>query len=352
MSRLGVFAATAAACATVVALPATEAHAQQFVPCSATALRSAINLANTVPGPAVLFLSPGCTYTLTAPDNPGNGLPVVTSDINILGAGSTIRRQSATDFRLFKVSGPTGRLTLNNLTVRDGRSASGGEGGGGIHAGPGTTLTLNNVEVTRNFAGQTGPGGGILSYGTLTLRNSTVSYNITTNTGGGVSTSGATNISNTTITGNTAKDDGGGLDAANGSLTLTGSRVTDNAARFFGAGINTYQLTGTVTDTLIRGNSAAENAGGGVYNRSSTLTLERTTVFANRALSSGARGGGLANASDATLNVRNSSVTNNFSHTAPGGIFNDGGTVTLTATPVTDNYPTNCAPSVIAGCVN
>ncbi|MGR4884813.1 hypothetical protein ACIPUC_36125 [Streptomyces sp. LARHCF249] len=206
------------------------------------------------------------------------------------------------------------------------------------------------MEVTRNFAGVGGTGGGIVSFGALTLRNSTLSYNIATNNGGGAFAVGTTNISNTTITGNTAHDDGGGLDTR-GSLTLTGSRVTDNAARFGGAGISAFQLTGTVTDTLIRGNTAGDD-GGGVHNRTSTLTLERTTVFANRTLSTGARGGGLANASDATLDVRNSSVTHNFANTAPGGIFNDGGTVTLTATPVTDNYPTNCAPSVIAGCVN
>ncbi|MCB5163766.1 right-handed parallel beta-helix repeat-containing protein [Streptomyces bambusae] len=350
-SRTGALTVAAATLATVFALPAPAAHAQQFVPCSANSLRSAINLANAIPGPAALFLSSGCTYTLTAPDNPGNGLPVVTSDISILGSGATIRRQSATDFRILKVTGTGGRLTLNNLTIRDGRDASGGEGGGGIAAFGGSTLTLNSVEVTRNFAGATGPGGGIVSYGTLNLRNSTVSYNITTNNGGGVYTEGTTSISNTTITGNTAKDFGGGLDAR-GSITLTGSRVTDNAARFGGGGISAFQLTGTVTDTLIRGNSAAENDGGGLEHHASTLTLERTTVFANRVLSSGARGGGVANGSGSTLTIRNGSVTHNFSNTAAGGIFNDGGTVTLTATPVTDNFPTNCSPSVIIGCTN
>lgn len=350
-SRTGALAAAAAALATVFVLPAPAAHAQQFVPCNAGSLRSAINLANAVPGPAVLFLSSGCTYTLTAPDNPGNGLPVVTSDISVVGSGATIRRQSATDFRILKVTGPGGRLTLNNLTIRDGRAASGGEGGGGIAAFGGSTVTLNSVEVTRNFAGATGPGGGIVSFGTLNLRNSTVSYNISTNNGGGVYTDGTTSITNTTITGNTAKDFGGGLDAR-GTIALTGSRVTDNAARFSGAGIYAFELTGTVTDTLIRGNTAGENDGGGMYHRSSTLTLERTTVFANRTLSFTARGGGLSNTADSTLTVRNSSVTNNASNTQPGGIFNDGGTVNLTATPVTDNHPTNCSPNAIPGCTN
>ncbi|MEU3693146.1 hypothetical protein [Streptomyces narbonensis] len=350
-SRTRALTVTAAALATVFALPAPAAHAQQFVPCSANSLRSAINLANAIPGPAVLFLSSGCTYTLTAADNPGNGLPVVTSDISVLGSGATIRRQSAADFRILKVQGPGGRLTLNNLTIRDGRDVSGGEGGGGIAAFGGSTVTLNSVEVTRNFSGTAGAGGGVISFGTLNLRNSNVSYNISTNNGGGVHSIGTTNISNTTITGNTARDDGGGMDVR-GSLTLTGSRVTDNAARLTAGGINAFELTGTVTDTLIRGNTTGGSDGGGLYHRTSTLTLERTTIFANRALDSNAQGGGVYNSPDATLTLRNGSVTHNFSGTAPGGIFNDGGTVNLAATPVTDNQPTNCSPNPIPGCTN
>ncbi|MFI1154224.1 right-handed parallel beta-helix repeat-containing protein [Streptomyces sp. NPDC020817] len=351
MSRLGVFAAAAAALATVVALPAAEAHAQQFVPCTAAALRSAITTANNAAGPAHLFLSPGCTYTLTAPDNPGNGLPQVTGDITVVGNGSTILRRSATGFRIFEVTAPTGRLTLNNLTIRGGRSESGGAGGGAIaNAG---VLTLNSVTVTRNVSALSGAGGGIISSGTLNLRNSTVSHNISTDNGGGVYSAGTANISNTTITGNTAKDTGGGLDAR-GTLTLGDSRVTDNAARRDGGGISAFMLTGTVTDTLVQGNDTAEDndGGGGILNRQSSLTLERTTVFANRVVETGATGGGISNVSGASLVLRNSSVTNNYAGGAPGGIFNNASTVSLTATTVADNYPTNCAPGVFAGCAD
>ncbi|MFK0233201.1 hypothetical protein [Streptomyces vinaceus] len=278
MFRLGVSAATAAALATVVVLPAAEAHAQQFVPCAAAALRSAITTANDVAGPAHLFLAPGCTYTLTA---------------------------------------------------------------------------LDSVTVTGNVSAISGAGGGIGSSGTLNLRDSTVSHNVSTNNGGGVASSGTANISNTTITGNTAKDTGGGLDAR-GSLTLTGSRVTDNAARLDGGGISAFMLTGTVTDTLVQGNdTAADNdGGGGILNRRSTLTLERTTVLANRVIETGATGGAISSIAGASLILRNSSVTNNYAGGAPGGIFNHESTVSLTATTVADNFPTNCAPGVFAGCAD
>ncbi|MFF4102152.1 right-handed parallel beta-helix repeat-containing protein [Streptomyces sp. NPDC001903] len=351
MFRLGVFAASAAALTTVVALPAAEARAQQFVPCTAAALKGAITTANDAAGPAHLFLSPGCTYTLTAPDNPGNGLPRVTGDITVVGNGSTIRRQSATGFRIFEVSAPNGRLTLNDLTIRGGRSQSAGAGGGGI-ASEGV-LTLDSVTVTGNVSAVSGAGGGIASSGTLNLRNSTVSHNISTNNGGGVHSSGTANISNTTITGNTAKDTGGGLDAR-GGLTLGASRVTDNAARLDGGGISAFMLTGTVTDTLVQGNDTAEDndGGGGILNRRSNLTLERTRVFANRVLATGATGGGISNISGASLVLRDSSVTDNYAGGAPGGIFNHASTVSLTATTVAGNYPTNCAPGVFAGCAD
>ncbi|MFG2875944.1 hypothetical protein ACGFYU_13215 [Streptomyces sp. NPDC048337] len=363
-SKLAVLTATAAALASV-SLPTTEAHALQFVPCSATALRNAITLANNVPGPEVLVLSFGCTYTLTAADNPGNGLPQVTSQINITGNGATIRRQQTppapsfpipvTDFRIFQVSGPNGRLTLNNLTVRDGRSTSSGDGGGGIFVGAGSALTLNSVEVTRNAAGVTGPGGGIQNYGTLTLNNSTVSYNFAQDEGGGIGSEGTATISNSTITGNTSRNGGGGM-AATGSLTFTNSRLTDNATHDWGGGLVARNLTGTLTDALVRGNSAIQTGGspdgGGIRTSGvTTLTLERTTVFANRSLGQGG-GGGIANGPGDTVNLRNSSVTHNYAQVGTaGGISNDAaGTVTLTATPVVENFPSNCAPTVVPGC--
>ncbi|MEE1667792.1 hypothetical protein RCR19_20025 [Streptomyces sp. WAC07094] len=347
MLRLGVLTVATTAVATVVALPG-PAYAKQFVACSSTALRNAITQANNTPGPAILHLSRGCTYTLTAADNPGNGLPIVTSEITVLGNNSNIRRQSATGFRLLEV-GPTGNLTLNDLTLRDGRSDS---SGGGAILNRGGTLSLNTVELTRNVSDAAGVGGAVNNAGgTLIARNSTVSFNISTNNGGGISSQGTANLSNTTITGNTARDSAGGMDAR-GNLTLSKSRVTDNSSGQDAGGLLAFDVTGTVWATLVRGNTSADSgqAGGGINSRGSMLTLERTTVFANRAIEG--QGGGIAADAGSSLTIRNSSVTNNFADDEPGGIFNNGGTVSLTATPVVDNFRTNCAPSVVPGCTN
>ncbi|MFD9411247.1 hypothetical protein ACFWBN_30070 [Streptomyces sp. NPDC059989] len=348
-------------CAALIAAPG-PAHAQQFVPCSATALGNAITQANTTPGPAVLILSPRCTYTLTTPNpvDPDNGLPIVTSEINIIGNASTIRRVSTADFRILKLQGPGGRLTLSNLTIRDGRDASGGEGGGGISNENGQ-LTLNSVQVTRNWTTQSGAGGGIASSGTLTIRNSTLSFNISTaNNGGGIFSFGTTTLSNTTVNGNTARDSGGGIDGR-GTVTITSSTVADNAAGDDGGGLHLFRATSTVADTLIRGNTtdSQNNHGGGILNRDSTLTLDRVTIFANRHFGGG-QGAGFANESTpgetvpTAATIRNSSITDNFARNAPGGLFNSGGTVNLVATPVENNIPTNCTPSAppVTGCAN
>ncbi|MET7492792.1 hypothetical protein [Streptomyces sp900116325] len=41
-----------------------------------------------------------------------------------------------------------------------------------------------------------------------------------------------------------------------------------------------------------------------------------------------------------------------FADDALRGILNNGGTVSLTATPVVDNVPINCAPSLVPDCAN
>src|SRR5438094_6596865 len=82
-------------------------------------LIAAINAANTNPGADIINLAPGGTYTLTAEDSPGNGLPAITSQITINGNGAIIQRSSAasTDFRIFLITSATGDLTVNEVTI-------------------------------------------------------------------------------------------------------------------------------------------------------------------------------------------------------------------------------------------
>lgn len=93
------------------------------VACTQTALVGAVAAAN-ASGGGTINLTAGCTYSLTAADNPGNGLPAVTSQIGVNGNGATIDGTKAV--RVFEVDGPGGNLTLNNVTVTGGSADIGG----------------------------------------------------------------------------------------------------------------------------------------------------------------------------------------------------------------------------------
>ena len=82
-------------------------------------LKNAINQANTNGGR--ITLASHCTYTLSTPDNPDDGLPEITGNVTISGRDTTIRRASnaTQDFRIFHVAAG-GKLTLNSLTVSGG----------------------------------------------------------------------------------------------------------------------------------------------------------------------------------------------------------------------------------------
>jgi hypothetical protein len=117
-------------------------------------------------GPDRIVLPKNTTIRLRSPNNAvfgPTGLPVIDSAITIIGNGSTIKREpTAPEFRIFAVAA-TGRLTLQNTTV------SGG------------------VAVGRMGSYSYSQGGAIYSIGgSVTLINSTISGNRTSQYGGGV----------------------------------------------------------------------------------------------------------------------------------------------------------------------
>src|SRR2546429_4978408 len=118
--RLGVLVVATAAGA-LVASTAAGAAASVNVSCSAggAGLVVAVNTVNAAGGGSI-NLAAGCTYSLTAANNPavgGNGLPVVVTPITANGKGATIAGNSS-NFRIFMVDGSSGgALTLNGVTI-------------------------------------------------------------------------------------------------------------------------------------------------------------------------------------------------------------------------------------------
>ncbi len=284
----------------VVIAPAPVAHAATItvnstagtkVTDGACTLREAIENANnnaaTWPdcaggsGADIITLPTAATIMLTVADNgsaqSAAGLPQITSDITINGNNSIIERSSAGGtpyFRIFYIGAtPSYNLTLNNVTVRNGRAGDapspgqGGGYGGGI-ANFGGALTVNNSTISGNRTGNgdwDGDGGGIYSNGQLTVTNSTISSNSTdAGNGAGIEVLNFTaNITNTTIVGNShVAGYGGAINVSSGAIV-------------------------TITNSTIAFNTAGTGTGGGISKPSGTVTL-KNTIVANNTASSGA----------------------------------------------------------------
>lgn len=217
--------------------PARVAYAVTMeVSCDVRSLIEAIKTANRSPGPDTLELTGGCAYTLNAIDNTGangaNGLPLITSEINLSGNGAVIERDAIDStplFRLLQVSS-TGVLALNNVTLRNGKLGGAAMacpancGGGVFNAG--TTGVTNSTFTGNTAAG----GGGIFNAGTLTVANSTFAGNNAL-TGGALLNGGAATVRviHATIAGNNAERDGGGVaNQTNGAAILRNTLIAGN----------------------------------------------------------------------------------------------------------------------------
>ena len=190
-------------------------------------LRGAIIAANANPGSTINLQ--GVKYTLTiagADDAAAKGDLDITADVTINGvsAATTIIDGNQLD-RIFQTD-PAGTgtitVTIQNLTIQNGKTSDGlSEGGGGIRNGAsnptgtnvGGTLHLVDVIVTGNTAASGVKGGGISNDGVMTIADSVISGNTAGNHGGGIvqADEGSLAIMNTTISGNQSTGDGGGL---------------------------------------------------------------------------------------------------------------------------------------------
>jgi predicted outer membrane repeat protein len=200
------------------------------------------------------------------------------------------------------LTGRFGPLTLTNTSTPEAIDGPGASiltvsGGGQVPvlfvSGRGVTATIAGITITH---GSGGFGGGIVNLGsTLTLTNSTVSYNSASASGGGIySVGGELTVTDSTVSNNSAgssiaRGDGGGIYNENGTLTLTNSTLANNSAGGFGGGISNLAKL-TLTNCTVAGNSAGQTAtkfsvgqGGGLWNGpTGKATLANTIIAGNR----------------------------------------------------------------------
>ena len=262
---------------------------------------------------------------------------------NSTGASSLLISGNNTSRVFFLNTGAN--LMINGVTITRGNGTGAtntnyNNFGGGIYNNGGTA-TLTNSAVSSNTG--TSGGGGIYSsfaFGTTILTNSTVSDNTANGIGGGgIYSSGTTTLTNSIVSGNIVNSGNGGgvYNDGSGTLTLTGSTVSGNMAYLGGGIVNFGRLA--LTDSIVSSNMA--DSGGGINNQNLTTTLTNSTVSGNTANNNG---GGIDNSSAATLTLNNSTVSGNTGQVV-GGIGNSG-TVNLNNVTVTRNqsFNANCIP--------
>jgi hypothetical protein len=236
---------------------------------------------------------------------------------------------------------------------------------------------VNAMEVASNatvsvdhltIAGATGPNAvpisGILNYGTLTVTNTTLSYNnqgignaggsltVINSTfsssfpGSGIGTdSPATVINSTFVDNGQATLKGGGI-ANYGPLTVINSTFVGNSA-LFGGGIYNGSGTVTITNSTFSHNVAL-SGGGGIYNGGTTMTIKGSILAAS------SQGGGDCSGiiTDAGYNISDDSscgfsATGSLNNTDPmldpAGLVNNGGPTRtialLSGSPAIDAIP-------------
>lgn len=333
-------------------------------------------------GGGTIRLAGSCTYTLANPDNAtdgGNGLPVITAPVTIVGQGGTSITRSSSPatsvFRVFDVH-PGGILTLNTLAVTGGNTDMDGGGifvdggtldltasqvngntarsGGGVFGDATGSLNLVDSQISQNTSSGTGLEGGggigVTDSSAVTLTRSTVVNNTAAFFGGGMLITGGGNVvaRSSKVDRNVSEgNDGGiadGLGSSTGVLTLLNSEVNDNHA-FDDGGLDISDgSTATLTWSQVIGNAVVAPEGiaeaGGIGN-GGTTSLSRSIVAANTATGPTADGAGVFNRSGGKLTGTYTLVIGNRASgtiTDGGGIFNDdGGVVALTNTALAAN---------------
>jgi len=202
-----------------------------------------------------------------------------------------------------------------------------------FHVMPGISATISGLTISGGGDVVQPGGGGILNdHAILTIDSCVVqnSFAAEFSSGGGVF------------------NDGSGGSA---TLTILNSSVSANYADGAGGGIYNYayndgSATVSLMDSTVNDNTAAHSdfpccgsgTGGGVYNSGGTLTITNSVVSNNLAGVTDpfpfGNGGGIFN--DGTLMITDSTISGNEAYLSGGGIEN-GGTLTIDGSTVTRN---------------
>ncbi len=316
----------------------------------------------------------------------GAGLYLTGGALRLLGSRVTGNRATAdadgaTSLALARGGGveltSAGVLTITGSTLSGNHAVTIGGGtvaivlGGALDAGASSVtirdsrLDGNAARVWNNGPGTAqGQGGGIFLAGApLTMTGSRVTGSrvsaeatgLAEAGGGGISVSNPATVRSTRLAGNRADalSTGGGVSARAGGILATGSLTLDRStidanrafadgpavADAYGAGATAFGQTTTTSSTISRNvaSSTDRSFGGGLFLAgSSGNTISNSTIASNSALAGGATKSGGGLYSSGAVTLTSSTVARNTAAVG-GGIFMDSATVTLRGTIVAGN---------------
>ena len=292
----------------------------------------------------LLWANPGASLTLKqmsfvrggGKDKPGgvsNAGGAILSFAPLMIDGSTF----SDNYALRTTYGGGALYTNSSITLTNSLlSANESAGGGALYLDAGSRANIRDTQFVSNTS-YGAYGGAISNVGFMTLTNVLMSRNVLTpaifpfgNESGGAFTNytnaRAILISSQLIS-NTSTVYGGAI--GNFSiLTITGSTISENRSRN-GGGIYAYGTSqlAIVNSAIISNSAIGGSYGGGILNYG-TLTLTRINMslnLADIALTLGIEGGGaLANLPSGRVTIDQSSIRDNATNGAGGGIGNRG----------------------------
>jgi uncharacterized repeat protein (TIGR01451 family) len=198
------------------------------------------------------------------------------------------------------------------------------------------TVEISGITIRNGYAGLVNyvstSGGGIHNSGILTLTDAIVSGNYATGGGGGiVNPSGSTLV----IIRSTVCSNSSGLGAAgianDGSLTLRASTISSNSTPVDGGGLaNGATAAAVIVNSAIISNTATIfGRGGGIFNGGGSVTLTNSTISEN---STNQDGGGIYNYgfsfSASSVSLNNVTLANNTADSDGDDSGNGGGIAT------------------------
>lgn len=307
-------------------------------------LIAVIHQANAASGKDEINLAANGTYTFNAIDNEvieivngqpaafgANAMPQIDSNITINGNGATIQRDplfsscnASNELRMFWINGG-GKLTLNNVKVKNGCVGDYGSGGA-VFARDGGTLSVIGSSFDSNKTTGTVLDGGAITVngGFLFVENSQFMANSSTYLGGAISLDSSTGvIYASTFTSNTNTSSGGAVAAeTNSDVTIYNSTFTANSANHGGAVISRDASKMRLSGVTFIGNTTVFD-GGAVENGGGLMIINNSTFTGNSGSAAGAVNND--NVTGGKMYIFNSTFSDNTANSFGGGAINNGG---------------------------